>query len=50
MPVAAVEDESADETHAEAGAAEAPNPSRAAINAAIDELVELRNLLRAHKK
>jgi DNA-binding transcriptional MerR regulator len=47
-PVAAVEDEPASEEAAEAD--EAPSPRRAAINAAIDELVELRNLLRAHKK
>ena len=49
-PVAAVEDEpEATEPAAEA-AADAPQPKRAAIKAAIDELVELRNLLRAHKK
>jgi DNA-binding transcriptional MerR regulator len=54
-PVAAVDDEPAAE---EAPAQTAPAPavtgtaqvSRAAITAAIDELVELRNLLRAHKR
>lgn len=47
-PVAAVEDEAAEAPAAEAAAA--PPTRRAAIKAAIDELVELRNLLRAHKK
>jgi DNA-binding transcriptional MerR regulator len=51
-PVAAVESEPAEEPQpAEAApSVEAPDPRRAAITAAIDELVELRNLLRAHKK
>jgi DNA-binding transcriptional MerR regulator len=49
-PVAAVEDEPEAAEHAEEAAADAPPPKRAAIKAAIDELVELRNLLRAHKK
>jgi len=49
MPVAAVEDEPVEEA-LESASVDGPNPKRAAINAAIDELVELRNLLRAHKK
>jgi DNA-binding transcriptional MerR regulator len=51
-PVTAVEDEPAAEEPAAAQAAsgETPRPSRAAITAAIDELVELRDLLRAHKR
>ena len=51
-PVAAVEEEPAEEAPVaeSTSAAEGPRPSRAAINAAIDELVELRNLLRAHKR
>jgi len=49
-PVAAVEDEHADEEPAAEASGETPRPSRATITAAIDELVELRNLLRAHKR
>jgi DNA-binding transcriptional MerR regulator len=52
-PVAAVEDEPSAEDEAkpaEAASGDAPRLSRATINAAIDELVELRNLLRAHKR
>jgi DNA-binding transcriptional MerR regulator len=52
-PVAAVEDEPSAEDEAkpsEVASDDAPRPSRATINAAIDELVELRNLLRAHKR
>jgi DNA-binding transcriptional MerR regulator len=53
-PVAAVEDaaeaEAEETSAAEAAPSESPAPDRAAIAAAIDELVELRNLLRAHKK
>ena len=51
-PVAAVEDEPAPEEAkaAETASGEPPRPSRATINAAIDELIELRNLLRAHKR
>jgi DNA-binding transcriptional MerR regulator len=54
-PVAAVEDDAGpDEAPAPsqpAAAAATPVPSmRAAITAAIDDLVELRNLLRAHKR
>lgn len=53
-PVAAVDDdEAADEESAPVSAAPTPaaaQPSRATITAVIDELVELRNLLRAHKR
>jgi DNA-binding transcriptional MerR regulator len=48
-PVAAVEDEPEAAEPAAEEAVDAP-PQRTAIKAAIDELVELRNLLRAHKK
>jgi DNA-binding transcriptional MerR regulator len=48
-PVTAVEDEPEAAEPAPEEAADAP-PQRTAIKAAIDELVELRNLLRAHKK
>jgi DNA-binding transcriptional MerR regulator len=51
-PVAAVEEPPTAEEAVPADLApdEGPSPKRAAINAAIDELVALRNLLRAHKK
>lgn len=50
-PVAAVDEEPEAETAAaEPAPAETPTADRAFIAAAIDELVELRNLLRAHKK
>jgi DNA-binding transcriptional MerR regulator len=50
-PVAAVDDEQADEEPAAAeSSSETPRTSRATITAVIDELVELRNLLRAHKR
>jgi DNA-binding transcriptional MerR regulator len=55
IPVAAVDDEAAPEEPAPRAAASsaapiAGQPSRAAITAAINELVELRNLLRGHKR
>jgi DNA-binding transcriptional MerR regulator len=51
-PVAAVAEESAaEEPRASVPVSgESPRPARTTITAAIDELVELRNMLRAHKR